>query len=221
MSQLRFFLVLTVFLLGGFAAAGSSYTAEVSMPPAETAVYKQMLAPAPDVHSIVYEVKPGDNLTRISRRLHITAEMIQRVNRLSSDKIRPGMKLKIPTYKFSAVIDKSLSTLVLKGDEEVLKTYGVATGANNSTPVGVFKITDKLVNPTWYKAGAVVPHNSPANELGSRWLGITAPGYGIHGTIHPETLGGQVTAGCVRMRNGDVEELYSYLVPGSEVTIVD
>ena len=97
----------------------------------------------------------------------------------------------------------------------------MATGKNNSTPVGVFKITDKLVNPTWYKAGAVIASGKPENELGSRWLGLTAEGYGIHGTINPDTLGQQVTAGCVRMKNEDVEELYSTLVPGTEVTIVD
>ena len=92
---------------------------------------------------------------------------------------------------------------------------------NNSTPVGVFKVTDKLVNPTWYKAGAVVPSGSPQNELGSRWLGISAKGYGIHGTIAPEKLGQQITAGCVRMKNEEVEELYSLVPPGTEVTIQD
>lgn len=192
-----------------------------SVLPTETAAFKQMLEPAPDAHSVIYEVKPGDNLTVIAKKNRVTAEMIQRVNHLSGDRIRPGKKLKIPAYKFSAVVDKSLNTLVLKGDEEILKTYVVATGKGNSTPAGVFKITDKLVNPAWYKVGAVVPNNSPANELGSRWMGISAKSYGIHGTIHPETLGGQVTAGCVRMSNEDVEELYSYLIPGAEVTIVD
>ena len=206
----------------GLGLSGQCALAEVSQAaPVETAAFKQMLNPAPDTHSLMVEVKPGDNLTRLSKKNHVTAEMIRRVNRLSDDKIRPAMKLKIPTYKFSAVVDKSLNTLTLKGDEEVLKTYVVATGKDNSTPVGVFKVTDKLVNPTWYKDRAVVPNDSPENELGSRWMGISAKGYGIHGTIHPETLGSQVTAGCVRMKNEDVQELYSYLVPGSEVTVVD
>ena len=57
--------------------------------------------------------------------------------------------------------------------------------------------------------------------LGSRWLGFNMPGYGIHGTIEPETIGKQVTAGCVRMRNSDVEELYDILPLGTEVSIVD
>ena len=198
------------------AVTGSSAVASV-----ETAAFNEMTNPTPDAHSALYEVKPGDNLTVIAKKHGVTPAMIRSVNHLPDDRIRPKQKIKIPNYKFSAVVDKSLNTLVLKGDEVVLKTYVVATGTGNSTPVGVFKITDKLVNPTWYKAGAVIKSGQPENELGSRWLGITAKGYGIHGTVHPETLGRQVTAGCVRMRNEDVEELYSYLVRGSEVTIVD
>lgn len=180
-----------------------------------------MTSPVPDTHSVFYEVKPGDNLTAIAKKHGVTPEMIRKVNTLSDDRIRPKQKIKIPNYKFSAIVDKSLNTLVLKGDEVVLKTYVVSTGTDNSTPVGVFKVTDKLINPTWYKAGAIIKSGQPENELGSRWLGISVKGYGIHGTIHPETLGGQITAGCVRMKNEDVEELYSYLVRGSEVTIVD
>ena len=187
----------------------------------ETQAFKALFSGEPDTHSIVYQVKPGDNLTAISKKHGTTVDLLKRINALPGDKLAPGQKLKIPIYKFSIVVDKSQNTLLLKGDEEALKTYVVATGTNNSTPVGLFKITDKLVNPTWYKAGAVVPYGSPENVLGTRWLGITKKGYGIHGTTEPEKLGQQVTAGCVRMKNEEVEELFSFAVPGTEVTIVD
>ena len=78
-----------------------------------------------------------------------------------------------------------------------------------------------MVNPTWYKAGTAVPYGSPKNILGTRWMGITKPSYGIHGTTEPEKIGQQVTAGCVRMKNEEVEELYNFLPVGTEVTIVD
>lgn len=172
-------------------------------------------------HTLDYEVRQHDNLTTIAKRHHVTVDMIKGVNALAGDRIRPGMKLKIPTYKLSLVIDKSQNSLILKGDEEVLKTYVVATGTDNSTPVGVFKIANKLTNPAWYKAGAVVPYGSPANILGTRWMGLDKEGYGIHGTTEPETLGRQVTAGCVRMKNEEVEELYALVPAGTEVTIVD
>ena len=125
------------------------------------------------------------------------------------------------TAPFSIVVDKSQNTLILKTDEEIIKTYIVSTGINNSTPVGNFKIINKLSNPTWFKAGAVVAPNSPDNILGSRWLGFDLPGYGIHGTTDPQSLGKQVTQGCVRMSNSDIEELYAVVPIETEVTIYD
>ncbi|MCM8819304.1 MAG: L,D-transpeptidase, partial [Candidatus Omnitrophica bacterium] len=115
----------------------------------------------------------------------------------------------------------SQNLLFLKRAEEIIKTYVVSTGKNNSTPVGNFKIINKLINPTWFKAGAVIPADSPENVLGSRWLGFNLKGYGIHGTIEPNNLGKQVTDGCIRMRNQDVEELYDIVPEGTEVSIVD
>jgi lipoprotein-anchoring transpeptidase ErfK/SrfK len=87
--------------------------------------------------------------------------------------------------------------------------------------VGTFKIVNKLPNPTWFKAGAVLPSDSPENILGSRWLGLDKKGYGIHGTTMPQDLGKQVTAGCVRMKNEEVEELYDIVGTGTEVTVVN
>ena len=125
------------------------------------------------------------------------------------------------TAKFSVVVDKSQNILLLKQNDDVIKTYKVATGLNNCTPVGTFKITTKLVDPVWYKTGAAVPPGSPENILGTRWMGLSKEGYGIHGTTDPSSLGKQATAGCVRMLNSEVEELYGILPEGTEVTIVD
>ena len=172
-------------------------------------------------HSTLYEVRSGDNLTLIAKKYGVTVGLIRTANGMASDRLNIGQKLKIPTYKLSVWVDKSDNVLTLKGDQDILKTYKVSTGSNNSTPVGMFKITDKLENPTWYKAGAVIPPGSTDNQLGTRWLGISQKGYGIHGTVEPEKLGQQVTAGCVRMKNEEVEELYGLVPSGTEVTIND
>ena len=66
-----------------------------------------------------------------------------------------------------------------------------------------------------------MPPDSPENILGTRWLGFDKKGYGIHGSVDPSAIGQYVTAGCVRMTNADVEELYAILPVGAEVTIVD
>ncbi|MGD0336248.1 MAG: L,D-transpeptidase family protein [Candidatus Omnitrophota bacterium] len=182
---------------------------------------KILFSPAITPGSILYEIKPGDTLTKIAREHNTTVELIMKSNGLSSEKINPGKKIKVWTSPFSIVVYKSQNILLLKTNDEVIKTYVVATGKNNSTPAGTFKITTKLPNPTWFKTGAVVPAGSPANVLGTRWLGINLSGYGMHGTTEPQSLGKQVTQGCVRMFNTDVEELYTLVPVGTEVTILD
>lgn len=180
-----------------------------------------LFSPAIDSMSKIYEVQQGDTLGKIAKVFGETVELLKVSNDLDGDLIRQGMHLKVVTAKFSVVVDKSQNVLFLKQDEEILKTYRVSTGENNSTPAGTFKIVNKLVDPVWYSAGAVVPPGSPENILGSRWLGISKPGYGIHGTTDPSSIGKQVTAGCVRMLNLDAEELYTILPEGTEVTVVD
>ncbi|MCU0651033.1 MAG: L,D-transpeptidase family protein [Candidatus Omnitrophica bacterium] len=168
-----------------------------------------------------YEIKPGDSLEKIARDFKTTVDLIKKSNGILSDNIFPGKKIKVRTAPFSIVVDKSQNLLLLKDGDEVFKSYTVATGSNNSTPVGTFKVIEKIVNPPWYKPGKVVPAGSPENILGTRWLGLTKEGYGIHGTTDPKSLGNQVTAGCVRMANAEVEELFSIVPVGVEVTIVD
>jgi len=129
--------------------------------------------------------------------------------------------LKVSTAHYSILVDKSQNLLTLKAGDEVFKAYPVSTGLDNCTPIGKFTIITKLIDPIWYKAGAAVPPGSPQNILGSRWLGLSLQGYGIHGTTEPDSIGKQVTAGCIRMLNADVEELYAIVPPGTEVTIVD
>lgn len=171
--------------------------------------------------SVVYKIKPGDTLNKIARTYKTTAELIMKSNNIVDSLIVPGREIKVWNAPFNILVSKSQNMLWVKSDEEVFKTYIVSTGKNNSSPVGTFKIINKLPNPTWFKAGAVVPASSPDNVLGTRWLGFDLAGYGIHGTIEPKELGKQVTQGCVRLQNSDVEELYSYIPVGTEVTIID
>ncbi|MCK4912274.1 MAG: L,D-transpeptidase family protein [Candidatus Omnitrophica bacterium] len=191
---------------------------------------KLIFSSAKDECSASYVVKHGDALVKIARKFGTTVNLIKRANNLSSDIIRPNQKLKVSTCKFSIVVDKSQNLLFLKREGEVLKTYIVSTGKDNSTPTGVFHIgNDKLIKPTWYKTGAIIPPDSPDNILGARWMGLKGvddggvkiEGYGIHGTTKPNELGKQITLGCVRMKNEDVEVLFDIIPVGSEVVIID
>lgn len=182
---------------------------------------KLIFSPTVTAGSVLYEIKAGDTLTKISKQFKTTTELIIKSNNLNSDVIVPGRKIKVRNAAFNILVDKSQNLLMLKSGDEIIKTYIVSTGKDNSTPVGTYKITNKLVNPTWFKAGTVVASGSPENVLGTRWMGFDLAGYGIHGTTEPQNLGKQVTQGCVRLANSDVEELYTIVPVGTEVTIIN
>jgi lipoprotein-anchoring transpeptidase ErfK/SrfK len=171
--------------------------------------------------SMLYSVQPADSIDKLARKFGTTVELIKASNNISSPLIRPGQSLRIWTEPFSIVIDKSQNTLTLQTDQEIIKEYPVATGAGNITPSGEFTIASKLKDPVWFRKGTVILPENPLNALGTRWLGLTKPQYGIHGTIQPALIGQQVSHGCVRMLNQDVEELYDIVPIGTEVFITD
>lgn len=188
---------------------------------AEEINIKLLFSPAAAPKSIFYQIRPGDTLDKIAREHKTTIELIMKSNKINDSLIIPGRKIKIRSAPFNILVNKSQNILLLKSEDEVFKTYIVSTGKNNCTPAGTFKIINKLINPTWFKAGAIVPPQSAENVLGTRWMGFDLAGYGIHGTTEPQELGKQVTQGCVRLSNSDVEELYSIIPVGTEVTVMD
>jgi len=169
----------------------------------------------------LHQVQKGDTLGKIASANGTTVEFLKRANGLASDTIRPQQKLKVPKGRFTIVVDKSQKQLLLTEDNQFIKTYAVGTGEGDSTPEGTFKIVNRIPNPVWYKQGAVVPQGSPENILGTRWMGFDKSGYGIHGSVDPTPITQQTTAGCVRMTNSDVEELFAIVPVGTEVTIVN
>ncbi len=173
--------------------------------------------------TVTHEVQVGDSLGKLAKQYGTTKELISRKNNLKSDVIRVGQKLVIWKAPFSIFVDKSQNVLLLSSEGEVVKTYQCSTGKDNSTPVGTFTIANKIPKPVWFKTGAApIPSESPDNELGSRWMGFGEdPHYGIHGTIKPNEIGSQATAGCVRLTNNEVEELFDIVPAGTKVTIQD
>ena len=182
---------------------------------------KLLFSPTITEGSMVYQIKPGDSLDKIAKKFNTTIYLLKKSNNLSSDKILAGRRLKVWTKPFNIVVDKSQNILILKSNDQIIKTYVVSTGINNSTPAGKFKIVNKLIDPPWFRPGIVVPPGSPDNILGSRWMGFDLESYGIHGTNDNQSLGKQITQGCIRMSNSDVEELFALVSTGTEITIVD
>jgi lipoprotein-anchoring transpeptidase ErfK/SrfK len=110
--------------------------------------------------------------------------------------------------------------LALLEDGRVVKIYRVAVGAPGSpSPSGEFKIVQRLKDPTYYHPGVVVPPG-PGNPLGTRWMGLSAKGFGIHGTNQPGSVGRNASHGCIRLRNRDAEDLFERVRPGDSVALI-
>ena len=109
---------------------------------------------------------------------------------------------------------------VLEGDRTV-RIFETAVGAPKSpSPTGVYQIVNRIADPTWYSKGKVVPPGK-CNPLGTRWLGLSRKGYGIHGTNRPNSIGRNASHGCIRMRNREVEELFKMVAVGEKVELYD
>ena len=81
-----------------------------------------------------------------------------------------------------------------------------------------------LGGATGFEAGAADRGNSglppgPGNPLGTRWMGISSPGVGIHGTDDPASIGYSVSHGCIRMQVPSAEWLFAHVTVGTTVFI--
>lgn len=110
--------------------------------------------------------------------------------------------------------------LALIEDGRVVRIYPVAVGAPATpSPEGYFTVIQRLPNPTWYTPGKVVPPGK-SNPLGTRWIGLSRKGYGIHGTSRPASIGRRASHGCIRLRNVDVEQLFGMVAIGDPVELL-
>jgi lipoprotein-anchoring transpeptidase ErfK/SrfK len=109
--------------------------------------------------------------------------------------------------------------LALIENDQVVIIYPVAVGAPVSpSPVGTFSIVNRVSNPTYYRPGVVVGPGT-GNPVGTRWIGLSAKGFGIHGTANPGSIGHAKSHGCIRLRNQDVERLFERVRPGDVVEL--
>jgi lipoprotein-anchoring transpeptidase ErfK/SrfK len=116
-----------------------------------------------------------------------------------------------------SIPDRKLA-VIEKG--QVVKIYATAVGAPASpTPTGTYKIAQLVRNPTWYGPAGQVVGPGKGNPVGTRWMGLSRKGYGIHGTNHPQSIGRRVSHGCIRMRNRDVEDLFERVAVGDVVEL--
>ena len=109
--------------------------------------------------------------------------------------------------------------LALFENGNLVRIYRVAVGKTSTpSPVGEFKIVNRVSNPTYYHKGQVIAAGK-GNPVGTRWMGLSAKGYGIHGTNQPNSIGKAASTGCIRMSKQDLEELFAIVDVGDTVQI--
>jgi len=110
--------------------------------------------------------------------------------------------------------------LALVEDGQVKKVYTVAVGKPSTpSPEGTFTIQRRVVNPTYHHGDRTVAPG-PMNPVGSRWMGLSKAGYGIHGTNEPHSIGKAASHGCIRMAKADLEEFYELIAVGDQIQII-
>ena len=176
----------------------------------------------------ITEERAGRALARQVAAREITASFVDNSRaavRLGFRALRPKVTRK--SFGPVIVIRRGSNRLYLYRGIRFWRVFGVATGQKTyPTPLGRFRIVVKWRNPWWYppkspwaKGQKPIPPG-PANPLGTRWMGISSPGVGIHGTPQPGSIGYSVSHGCVRMRIPDAEWLFERVRIGTTVFIV-
>jgi len=176
-----------------------------------------------------YVVQSGDLLSKIADQYNVPWELLSYVNgNLDPRRLRVGARLKVVKGPFHAVVDKSDFRMDIylgkpgRGGMFV-RSFHVGLGEYDATPIGEFivKKHSKLKNPEWTnpRTGEKYLADDPENPLGEYWVGLQGvdantevlKGYGIHGTIEPDTIGTQASMGCVRLLDEDIKLTYFML----------
>jgi L,D-transpeptidase ErfK/SrfK len=192
-----------------------------------------MLIGAPRRHTI----EEGETLLDIARKYDLGINEIQDLYPHLDPWIPPvGMELQIPsqwilpeTLEDGIVINVAeLRLYCFIKKHSMVKTFPIGIGGREwATPLGIFRIGEKRVKPTWFippslqkKYGVKAVPPGPDNPLGDYWIGLQNYNYGLHGTDIPWSVGRMVTRGCIRLYPEDMERLFKLVKTSAMVKII-
>ena len=189
-----------------------------------------------------YKVKDEESLLEISRRFDLGLNAIVAANPgvdpiipkpgtlvtipgawiLPDVSSRPAIVINLPEFRLYYFPDKFSDTVV---------TFPLGIGdEGNDTPVGNFRVIEKIVRPAWHvptsiraqEAGLpkVVPPG-PDNPMGSHALRLSLSSVLIHGTNRPWGIGTRSSHGCLRLYPEDIVRFYDLVPKGMKVVIVN
>jgi len=151
----------------------------------------------------------------------VSAAMVMGIEAMGQTMGAPAAaSVSTPEVKRTIVVSLEDRKLALVEDGQVKKVYTVAIGKPSTpSPVGTFTIQRRVKNPVYQHEGKVV-QPGPGNPVGTRWMGLSVKGYGIHGTNEPKSIGKAASHGCIRMARKDLEEMYDMVHVGDTVELI-
>lgn len=176
----------------------------------------------------------------LGEKFHMSEDLLKALNR-DVDFTKAGARITVVQVGELALpqvdhveVDKAHAAVRAYGsDNKVLAVFPATVGSTERpSPKGVHKVTVVKLDPlytydpkklTWgpKKLGRFTIKAGPNNPVGSVWMGLNAPGYGMHGSPEPHQIGKTASHGCVRMTNWDAKLLASALKPGVKVTFIN
>lgn len=198
-------------------------------------------SPAPVGKHTMYRIRTGDTLVELARRKGLGYQNLVNANPgidpwlpaageevllpyafLPPAGIEPGITVNLPEYRIYMVWPEA--------GQRHIRAYPAGIGkAGWDTPTGTYEIVRKIVHPTWHPPASLRRRNprlparvpaGPENPLGAYWLGLSTPGYGIHGTNKPYGIGRRVSHGCLRLYPADIRDLFARALVGTPVRVI-
>jgi lipoprotein-anchoring transpeptidase ErfK/SrfK len=225
-------------IAGQFSEADAQQAKDLIAQANETIIFSPRRFPE-DPFQGSYTVQAGDRPMKIASRCEVTWEFLGRINGISdARRLRASQTLKTVKGPFHAVVSKSKFTLEIyfgspgERGSMYVRSFPVGLGKHGSTPTGTWMLAPqgKLKNPKWWGTADEPAREAgdPLNPIGKYWMGLNGTegdavgkeGFGIHGTIDPDSMGKEMSHGCIRLVNENVEKVYEMLIDGKSTVIV-
>src|ERR1041384_3037007 len=200
----------------------ASLAKKVEVPPVDARLLFRNLTPSLTPERRGLALAQADAVNAIARALRLNSR-----ERLTLGMQKTRAEITRKNFGPSIVIRRGSNRLYLYAGMRLNRIFPVATGQTvYPTPLGSFDIVVKWRNPWWYPPNSPWAQGEkpippgPNNPLGTRWMGLSAPGVGIHGTNNDASIGYSVSHGCIRMHVPDAEGLFNHVDIGTPVFIV-
>jgi len=186
-----------------------------------------------DTLSYTYKVQAGDTLQRLGQLCKVSYQVLGRINGVDNPRrLRAGQTIKLLRGPFNAKVSTSKLLMYVYLQDTLVCQLRVGLGRKgNGTPSGMWLVEDRTKNPPYVDpdTNQYYSPNDPENPTGGYWIrlkglsgqAVGKTGYGIHGTIEPDSIGKYSSKGCIRLARGDIALLFDMLCPGaSKVRVV-